>query len=330
MRPRFIDLFAGIGGIRLAFEQAGAVCVWANEIDRLCAVTYSANFASANLVVDDIRNVPSSSIPDFDILCAGFPCQPFSIAGITKKNSLGKPHGFDDPTAGTLFHEIVRILRDKRPSAYFLENVKHLLYHDKGQTFAIITDALEQLGYSVFYRVINANRVLPQNRERLYIVGFLDRTLAFAFPDMPNIFPKLRDILEPNVPDKYTLTASLWEYLQAYALKHRRLGNGFGFGLADIDRCSRTLSARYHKDGSEILIPQKGSRPRRLTPRECARLQGFPDSFILPVSDTQAYKQLGNSVPVPVVKIIAEAVLKTLRDKPVRTVPYTVQLTLGI
>ena len=326
---KFIDLFAGIGGIRLGFERAGAKCVWSNEYDKYCAVTYKANFGDDDLVVEDIRKIKSSDIPEFNILCAGFPCQPFSIAGVSKKNSLEKPHGFEDKTQGTLFHEIVRILKERRPDAFFLENVKNLENHDKGRTFAVIKETLEGLGYSFYYKVINAKSIVPQNRERIFMIGFKDRKIDFKFPEIPELNPKVKDILEKNVPDKYTLTNHLWDYLQKYAEKHRAKGNGFGFGLVDINSHTRTLSARYYKDGSEILIPQKGKNPRRLTPRECARLQGFPDSFIIPVSDTQAYKQFGNSVAVPVIEILAKALVKTLKEKPKRAIPYTTQQKLN-
>ncbi|MEO0128600.1 MAG: DNA (cytosine-5-)-methyltransferase [candidate division WOR-3 bacterium] len=327
---KFIDLFAGIGGIRLGFERAGARCVWANEYDKSCAVTYRANFGDNDLVVEDIRKIKSSEIPEFNILCAGFPCQPFSIAGVSKKKSLGKPHGFEDKTQGTLFHEIIRILKERRPDAYFLENVKNLENHDKGRTFVIIKEALENAGYSVFHRVINTRNLVPQNRERIYLIGFKDRTLLYNFPDIPDNAPKIKDILEENVPDKYTLTDHLWNYLQNYAKKHREKGNGFGFGLVNLNSYTRTLSARYYKDGSEILIPQDGKNPRRLTPRECARLQGFPDTFRIPVSDTQAYKQFGNAVAVPVIEILARSVIKTLIEKPKSNIPYAVQLKLEI
>ncbi|MGC9123634.1 MAG: DNA (cytosine-5-)-methyltransferase [Thermoplasmata archaeon] len=321
---RFIDLFAGIGGIRLAFERAGAKCVWANDIDRYCAVTYKENFGTKELVVKDIREIDPADIPDFEILTAGFPCQPFSIAGVSKKKSLGRPHGFEDKTQGTLFHDIIRIMEVKKPDAYFLENVKNLQSHDHGRTFTIIRESLEGLGYSFYYKVINAKFLVPQNRERIYMVGFKDRKIDFKFPDIPNLNPKVADILEQNVPSKYTLTDHLWEYLQKYAKKHRLKGNGFGYGLVNLNGITRTLSARYYKDGSEILIPQEGKNPRRLTPRECARLQGFPDSFKIPVSDTQAYKQFGNSVAVPVVEMIAKEIIKALQEKPQKSEPYKI------
>ena len=326
----FVDLFAGIGGIRIGFERAGAVCVWSNDYDKHCAKTYIENFRPREFVLGDIRKIDSSEIPDFDILCAGFPCQPFSIAGVSKKKSLNKPHGFEDKTQGTLFYEVLRILREKKPTVFFLENVKNFVRHDKGKTFKITRGALEELGYSFYSKVINAKLLVPQNRERIFMIGFRDRTLDFGFPDIRNSMPKIIDILEKNVDNKYTLTDHLWEYLQRYAEKHRRKGNGFGFGIVDLNSHSRTLSARYYKDGSEILIPQKDKNPRRLTPRECARLQGFPDTFKIPVSDTQAYRQFGNSVVVPLIEILAKSVIKTLKEKPKRTYPYSAQKSLKL
>lgn len=324
----FVDLFAGIGGIRLGFEKAGGKCVWSNDYDKHCGITYRENFGGDDLVIGDIREIPSSQIPDFDILCGGFPCQPFSIAGVSKKNSLNKPHGFDDQKQGNLFYEIARIIKDKQPKAFFLENVKNLERHDKGKTFEVIKNTLEGLGYSLYYKVINAKSLVPQNRERIFMVGFKNTNLDFRFPDIPDLHPKFGDILEKNIPDKYTLTDHLWEYLQNYAKKHREKGNGFGFGLTDLNGHSRTLSARYYKDGSEVLIPQQGKNPRRLTPKECARLQGFPDDFKIPVSDTQAYRQFGNAVAVPVIEMVAKEVIRTLEDKPERAVPYSVQMQL--
>lgn len=309
----FIDLFAGIGGTRQAFEQARCSCVFSSEWDRFAQQTYHANFNE--MPAGDIRLINSEDIPDHDILVAGFPCQPFSISGVSKKTSLKKPHGFRDPAQGTLFFEIKRILGDKKPRAFLLENVKHLHGHDKGRTFKVIMDSLTvDLGYTVYYRVIDARGVVPQHRERIYIVGF-EKPTWFSFSDIPDRRPKLRDILEFNVNGKYTLSDHLWEYLQQYAAKHKALGNGFRYGLTDLDGVARTLSARYHKDGSEILVPQNDKNPRRLTPRECARLMGFPDSFIIPVSDTQAYRQFGNSVVVPVVRAIAERITEVLTEQ---------------
>ena len=315
---KFIDLFAGIGGTRLAFEKAGCECVFSSEWDRFAQQTYEANFGEKPH--GDIREIPSSEIQDHDILVAGFPCQPFSISGVSKKNALGRPHGFDDPTQGTLFFEIKRIIRDKKPAAFLLENVKHLKRHDKGNTYRIIRDTLEiDLGYTIFDEVLDADAYVPQHRERIFIVGFREPAF-FAFPHYePQVKPKFRDILERNVPEKYTLSDHLWNYLQAYAKKHKAKGNGFGFGLTNLDRISRTLSARYHKDGAEVLVPQsKNKNPRRLTPKECANLMGFtqlnPD-FKIPVSDTQAYKQFGNAVVVPLVHDIAKAIVRCIRKQ---------------
>lgn len=319
----FIDLFAGIGGLRLAFESTGAHCVYSNEWNKFSQITYKANF---NETPDgDITKVKVADIPDHDILVGGFPCQPFSIAGVSKKNSLGRATGFEDKTQGTLFFNICSILKEKRPKAFMLENVKNLLSHDGKRTFGIVKDSLEKsleeggLEYKIFYKVLDGQLFVPQHRERIVIVGF-DKTrygdeFDFSFDlTPPERKPVLGDILEDNVDDKYTLSDKLWTYLQAYAAKHKAAGNGFGYGLAKLDGVSRTISARYYKDGAEILIPQKGKNPRRLTPRECARLQGFPDSFVIPVSDGQAYKQFGNSVVVPLMANVASLVVKKIDE----------------
>lgn len=298
----FIDLFAGIGGLRLAFENNGSQSVYSNEWNKYSQQTYLANFGVQP--DDDITKVDEKSIPDHDILVAGFPCQPFSIAGVSKKNSMGRATGFQDKTQGTLFFDVCRVIKAKRPKAIFLENVKNLKSHDKGRTFKIIMESLNELDYDVHYAILDAQDFVPQHRERIVIVGFDRRRYGYVDFEFnlkkPVHKPVLREILEPKVDDKYTLSDKLWNYLQAYAEKHRKAGNGFGYGMADLDSHTRTLSARYYKDGSEILIPQPGKNPRRLTPRECARLQGFPDSFKIPVSNTQAYKQFGNSVAVPI------------------------------
>lgn len=321
---KVIDLFAGIGGMRLAFGRAvieggvvieggiDAQCVFSCEWDKFAQRTYAANFGETPY--GDIREIDAADIPDHDVLLAGFPCQPFSIAGVSKKNSLGHAHGFADDKQGNLFFDIARILEAKQPQAFLLENVRNLKTHDGGRTFRIIRSELQRLGYRVHHRVLDAQGHVPQHRQRIFIVGFHRDSwpdLAFTFPDPPARGPALADILEPEVDDKYTLSDHLWKYLQDYAAKHRRRGNGFGYGLVDParDRITRTLSARYHKDGSEILIRQEGRNPRRLTPRECARLMGFPDDFVIPVSDTQAYRQFGNSVAVPLVEDIARAML---------------------
>lgn len=311
MLYKFIDLFAGIGGIRLAFEEYGE-CVFSCEWDVKAQETYFANFYETPF--GDIRKINEKEIPDHDILLAGFPCQPFSIAGVSKKNSLGRAHGFLDEAQGTLFFDIARIIKEKQPQAFLLENVKNLKSHDKGRTYRVIKKVLENdLGYTVYDKIINAKGLVPQNRERIYIVGF-KKPIKFQFPSLPDKGPALRTILEDEVDEKYTLSDKLWKYLQAYKEKHEAKGNGFGYGLADLDSYSRTLSARYYKDGSEILIPQKGKNPRKLTPRECARLQGFPDSFKIVVSNTAAYKQFGNSVAVPVVRLIAEKMIQAIEQ----------------
>lgn len=308
-RFTFIDLFAGIGGMRIPFQELGGKCLFSSEWDRYAQRTYVANFSE--LPHGDIRHVPAELIPDHDLLLAGFPCQPFSIAGVSKKNSLNRPNGFEDQTQGTLFFDVARILHAKRPKAFLLENVKNLRNHAKGQTYRVIESVLKNdLGYTIFPAVLDARSFVPQHRERLYIVGFREPISSFAFPTPPIRRHTLREILEAEVDDKYTLTDHLWEYLQDYAKKHSALGNGFGFGLASLDGIARTLSARYFKDGSEILIPQKGKNPRRLTPRECARLMGYEDRFKIVVSDTQAYKQFGNSVVVPAVRAIAKRVVE--------------------
>ncbi|HEU0004280.1 MAG TPA: DNA (cytosine-5-)-methyltransferase [Ktedonobacteraceae bacterium] len=307
---RFIDLFAGIGGFRLALEHWGGQCVFASEWDKYAQLTYASNFG--HTPEGDITKIHEDSVPDHDILTAGFPCQPFSIAGVTKHNALGNKHGLLHATQGTLFFDVARIIKRKRPKAFILENVKNLLNHDRGKTFKVIEHTLKnELGYDIHPRIIDARTEVPQHRERIYIVGF-EKSSHFSFPDMPDLQPKLRDILEEEVDAKYTLTDHLWEYLQQYAAKHRAKGNGFGYGLADLDGITRTLSARYYKDGAEILIPQENKNPRRLTPRECARLMGYDDTYQIVCSDTRAYKQFGNSVVVPVITRVTREVVKTL------------------
>lgn len=321
----FIDLFAGIGGMRSGFAAARGRCVFTSEWNPWAQKTYTANFGTDEPLIGDITQYAAEDIPDHDVLLAGFPCQPFSIAGVSKKNALGRPHGFECTTQGTLFFDVARIIAAKRPKAFLLENVKNLLSHDKGETFRIIQETLRnELGYTVKAKVIDGRCFVPQHRERILIVGFREDT-GFSFDNLslPNEGPILKSILHPEdgteraeepfttgpdarVHAKYTLTPKLWQYLQAYAEKHRLAGNGFGFGLVNENSVARTLSARYYKDGSEILIKRgKNKSPRRLTPRECARLMGFPRDFKIPVSDTQAYKQFGNSVVVPVIKAIA-------------------------
>lgn len=334
----FIDLFAGIGGIRLAFEGIGGECVFTSEWDSYAQKTYAENFPGGHAINGDITQIHEEDIPDHDVLLGGFPCQPFSIAGVSKKNALGRAHGFADETQGTLFFDVARIIAKKRPRAFLLENVKNLQSHDKGRTFDVIHRTLrDDLGYQVFYKIIDGAHFVPQHRERIIIVGFRDPVI-FDW-DMVDLqekgLHKLGEILhkkagEPlvesdgsnyydhaarKVLDKYTLTDNLWTYLQNYKLKHQAAGNGFGFGMVTPDSVTRTLSARYYKDGSEILVSQGSKKnPRRLTPRECARLMGFPDSFKIPVSDTRAYKQFGNSVVVPVMEAVARAMQPLIVD----------------
>ena len=330
---RFIDLFAGIGGIRVGFDSIGGKCVFASEWNAYARKTYKANFSddSDHPIAGDITKIHEASIPQHDVLLAGFPCQPFSIAGVSKKNALGLEHGFRCEAQGTLFFDVARIIEHHRPQAFLLENVKNLVNHDKGNTFRIIYDILKnQLGYQVDWRVINAQAFVPQNRERIFIAGFREKTgFDFGELEVPDLAdgPTLGTILHPEdgtegpdnhfitgsrgkVSSRYTLSDHLWDYLQDYARKHRSRGNGFGYGLFGPNDVARTLSARYFKDGSEILIRQGRQNPRRLTPRECSRLMGFDapgeSGFNIPVSDTQAYKQFGNAVVVPVARAIAE------------------------
>ncbi len=332
----FVDLFAGIGGTRLGFESVGGTCVFTAEWDKFARQTYADNFGvdGNHEFVGDLRSVDARDIPDHDVLLAGFPCQPFSIAGVSKKNSLGRPHGFEDETQGTLFFDVARVLAEKRPRAFMLENVRNLVSHDRGKTFQVIRRTLEQeLGYHFYFQVLDASPFVPQGRKRIIMIG-LNRDHFHEIPDfdfaalsIPKTKPALRTILHPEdgtekteppytsgpdarVSENYTLTPRLWTYLQNYAIKHRQVGNGFGFGLVGADDVARTLSARYYKDGSEILVKRGMSEiPRRLTPRECARLMGFPDSFRIPVSDTQAYRQFGNSVVVPLISSVAKLML---------------------
>jgi DNA (cytosine-5)-methyltransferase 1 len=312
----FIDLFAGIGGIRAALENHKGQCLFSSEWDKWCQKTHRENFGE--LPEGDITKIAPEDIPSHDLLAAGFPCQPFSLAGVSKKKSLGREHGFLDKAQGTLFFNTADIIRYKRPKMFMLENVKNIYGHDKGRTFEVIEGTLQELGYHIFHQVIDAKYYVPQHRERLFIVGFdkkrFDKAPDFKFPKKPKTEPNLGSILEKKVDDKYILSDKLWQYLQDYAEKHRKKGNGFGYGLFDKNDVARTLSARYYKDGSEILIKvPRSTRPRRLTPRECARLQGFPKDFKIPVSDTQAYKQFGNSVAVPAVKAVAKQMIKVYK-----------------
>ena len=309
----FIDLFAGMGGFRLAMQAQRGKCIFSSEWNQYAQKTYMANFGDVPFG-DITKEETKSYIPEhFDVLCAGFPCQPFSIAGVSKKNSLGRETGFKDKTQGTLFFDVADIISRHRPKAFYLENVKNLVSHDKGRTFKVIKETLEELDYSIHYEVLDGKSYVPQHRERIMIVGF-DRKLyggreQFEFPKLGEPVNCIGDILEKDVPAKYTLSDKLWSYLQNYARKHKEKGNGFGYGLVDINGITRTLSARYYKDGSEILIPQgEGTNPRRLTPRECARLMGYPDEYIInAVSEVQAYRQCGNSVIVPLITPVARA-----------------------
>lgn len=328
---RFIDLFAGIGGMRRGFDAIGGQCIFTAEWNRFSCETYRANYPSdEHAIAGDITRIPETAIPKHDILLAGFPCQPFSIAGVSKKNALNHPHGFDCKTQGTLFFDLARIIRYHRPRAFLLENVKNLANHDGGRTFRIIRRTLEDdLGYNVSYRIINARAFVPQRRERMFIAGFKD-CCGFSLDNLdiphPSREPRLNSILHsedgsesPEAPytdlqgrvdPRYILSDHLWNYLQEYATRHKARGNGFGYGLVGPDDVCRTLSARYYKDGSEILVRRESGNPRRLTPRECARLMGFDSpsresQLVIPVSDTQAYRQLGNAVVVPIVEAIA-------------------------
>ena len=323
----FIDLFAGIGGIRRGFESINGKCIFTSEWNKYSVQTYKSNYIDDkdHEFVGDITQFNEHDIPDHDVLLAGFPCQPFSIAGVSKNNSLGRPHGFECATQGTLFFDVARILAEKKPSAFMLENVKNLVSHDEGRTFQTIKHILEkELKYNIQYRVIDAQNFVPQHRERIIIVGFKEKN-DFTFDDFkfPDNNPKLNTILHTEdgtekaeypytlgemaeINPKYTLSKKLWEYLQDYSERQKKKGNGFGYGLCTKDDVARTISARYYKDGSEILISRGDNEiPRKLTPRECARLMGYEDTFKIPVSDTQAYKQFGNTVVVPVIKEVA-------------------------
>ncbi len=317
----FIDLFAGMGGFRIAMQEQGGKCVFSSEWNKYAQKTYFANFGEMPFG-DITKDSTKSYIPKkFDVLCAGFPCQPFSIAGVSKKKSLGRETGFKDKTQGTLFFDVADIISRHRPKAFYLENVKNLTSHDRGNTFRIIKETLEELDYSLHYQVMDGQAYVPQHRERIMIVGFDRKRFhgkeQFAFPEQQQSSKAIKDILDPHVDPKYTLSDHLWEYLQAYAEKHKAKGNGFGYGLVDINGISRTLSARYYKDGSEILIPQSdGRNPRKLSPRECARLMGYPDIYRLDqVSDVQAYRQCGNSVVVPLITAVSKQISIVLNKK---------------
>lgn len=336
---RFIDLFAGIGGMRQGFDAIGGKCVFTSEWNKYSVQTYMANFECDHEIAGDITKVDAQDIPQHDVLLAGFPCQPFSIAGVSKKNALNRPHGFRDTAQGTLFFDLARIIEHHQPKAFLLENVKNLVNHDKGNTFRVIYGTLtKELGYHITWKVIDGSAWTPQHRERILIVGFREKNnFSFDSLEIPATDPpRLKSILHPEdgseiaenpythgeqaqVAGRYTLSDRLWDYLQKYAEKHRLKGNGFGFGLVGAEDVARTLSARYYKDGSEILIRRDAGNPRRLTPRECARLMGFDQPgqkpFQIPVSDTQAYKQFGNAVVVPVIKAVAKHMLPWIIEK---------------
>lgn len=317
----FIDLFAGIGGFRISMQRQGGLCVFSSEWNEYAQKTYQANFGEMPFGDITLKSTKSFIPQNFDVLCAGFPCQPFSIAGVSKKKSLGRATGFEDKTQGTLFFEVADIINRHRPKAFFLENVKNLVSHDGGNTFRVIRETLEELDYSIHYQVMDGKSFVPQHRERIMIVGFDKKRYhgeeRFDFPELGDPIQKIKDILIPDPDPKYTLSDKLWSYLQEYAKKHQEKGNGFGYGLVDLNGISRTLSARYYKDGSEILIPQgEGVNPRKLTPRECARLMGYPDDYIIDrVSDVQIYHQMGNSVVVPLITAVSEQLVKTMLNK---------------
>jgi DNA (cytosine-5)-methyltransferase 1 len=297
----FIDICAGIGGMRLAFENLDGKCVFSSEWDKYCQITYNENFGE--IPRGDITKIPIKDIPKHDVLLAGFPCQPFSKSGFATRKFLNKKDGFADDTQGQIFFQIIKIITEKKPKAIFLENVPRLAKMNKGKTFEIILNELKKLGYICKYKVISAKTVVPQRRERLYIVA-TKKGIDFEFPEIPDLKPQLKQILSKNIDKKYILSDNTWNWLQNHAKKHAKKGNGFGFRLADPKKTTCTLSARYGKDGSEILLPRRFGNPRKLSPRECAKLMGFPDDFKIPVSDTQAYRQFGNSVVVPVIFLI--------------------------
>lgn len=323
----FIDLFAGIGGFRLAMQKNAGRCVFSCEWDSYAQKTYEANFGE--VPYGDIRQIPAHEVPNHDVLCAGFPCQPFSLAGVSKKNSLGRKHGFEDETQGTLFFDIARIIHEKRPKAILLENVRNILSHGKGETFEVIRRTLEdELGYIIRWTVIDGSRWVPQNRQRVFIIGYDPKQVDIAkeeiiVPSEPASGFKrrsLQDIIVPEAPANYTLGPGTWAALERHRAHHADAGNGFGYGLHSWpiakDAVTRTISARYHKDGAEILIEQRGKRPRRLMVSEAMQLQGYdPNRFVFPVSDAQAYRQIGNSVVVPVVAACGHEIAKVLASR---------------
>lgn len=317
-RPRkitkftFIDLFAGIGGFRIAMQENGGKCVFSSEWDPYAKQTYEANFGEVPF--GDIRKIDSDSIPDHDVLCAGFPCQPFSLAGVSARNALNVAHGFACETQGTLFFDIVRIIKEKRPKIAFLENVKNLISHEGGKTFSVIRNTIELLGYSFSYKLIDSSPLVPQRRVRCYIVCIRDDNSDFVFPKISGAPLPLRSILETNINGSFTISDKLWAGHKRRTQNNLDRGTGFTAFCADLDKPSNTIVARYGKDGKECLIPQGRKNPRMLSPRECARLQGFPENFLIPVAKTAAYRQFGNSVAIPVIKLISKEIVKVLRD----------------
>jgi len=307
----FIDLFAGIGGFRIAMQEQGGKCVFSSEWDPYSKQTYEANFGE--VPYGDIRKIPENIIPDHDVLCAGFPCQPFSLAGVSARNSLNTAHGFACETQGTLFFDVIRIIKTKRPKVVFLENVKNLVGHDEGKTFSVIKSALKSLGYSFSYRLINASPLVPQKRVRCYMVCIRDSDQVFDFPEIEGPPLPLKSILEDNVDDAFTISEKLWAGHQRRTKRNLARGTGFTAFCANLDKPSNTIVARYGKDGKECLIPQGSKNPRMLTPRECARLQGFPEDFVIPVAKTTAYRQFGNSVAIPVIRKIVEKIVMAFR-----------------
>ena len=323
----FVDLFAGIGGFHRAFGSLGGRCVLACDINKYSRQTYTANYGIEPF--GDITTIGKNELPDHDVLCGGFPCQPFSLAGVSKKNSMGVPHGFQDPKQGNMFFEIIRLVNLRRPKMMFLENVKNLKSHDRGNTWRVIRNTLVENNYNVFLKVVDAKHYVPQHRERMFIIC-LDANIypgeQFVFPDYPHKRAvELAAILDPNPDPKYVLSDNMWAYLQKHKENSRAKGSGFGFGLVDpaTTEYTRTMSARYYKDGSEILIRRNEGNPRRLTPREAARLFGYPESFTIPVSDAQAYRQFGNSVVVPAVQSVAAEMIKLFTKNSSPTSPGT-------
>lgn len=308
---RFIDLFAGIGGVRLGFQAHGGACVFSSEFDKSAQNTYKANHGE--LPFGDITKISERDIPEHDILLAGFPCQPFSHAGVSARNSIGKSHGFLCDVQGTLFFDVLRVIEEKQPKVVFLENVRNIERHDKGNTFQIIKESILKLGYSFDYKIIDSSSIVPQRRVRCYMVCFRNDLVShFDFPEILGDPLPLKSILEESVDDIYTISDRLWNGHIERTKRNISRGVGFSAHLADLNKPSNTIVARYGKDGKECLIPQDEKNPRMLTPRECARLQGFPEEFCLPKARTPAYKQFGNSVVVPLISKIAEKITKEI------------------